>query len=35
VLEGEECGLSIDTSVAIEVGDELEFFTTEEKQRTL
>jgi translation initiation factor IF-2 len=35
VLESEECGLSIDTNIGIDVGDELEFFTTEERQRSL
>ncbi len=35
VLESEECGLSVDTSTGIEVGDELEFFTSEERQRSL
>lgn len=35
VLESEECGLSVNTSAKIEIGDELEFFTTEERARTL
>jgi len=35
VLEGEECGLSVDTHAAIELGDMLEFFTTAEHARTL
>lgn len=35
VLESEECGLSVDTAAAIELGDELEFYTTEERARTL
>ena len=35
VLESEECGLSVDTTAKIELGDELEFFTTEERARKL
>jgi translation initiation factor IF-2 len=35
VTEGEQCGLSVATTTAIEVGDTLEFFTTEMRARTL
>ncbi|HSX14449.1 MAG TPA: translation initiation factor IF-2 [Candidatus Saccharimonadales bacterium] len=35
VLEGEECGLSLNTTTNIELGDELEFYTTEERSRSL
>jgi translation initiation factor IF-2 len=34
-VEGEQCGLSVATTTPIEVGDHLEFFTTEERARTL
>jgi translation initiation factor IF-2 len=34
-LEGETCGLNVATSTAIELGDQLEFFTREERARTL
>ena len=35
VFEGEMCGMSVTTTVAIEMGDTLEFYTTESKARTL
>ncbi len=35
VFEGEQCGLSVATSAPIEVGNILEFYTTEERQRHL
>jgi len=35
VFEGETCGMSVATHVVIELGDHLEFFTREEKARTL
>ncbi|MBW4062207.1 translation initiation factor IF-2 [Candidatus Saccharibacteria bacterium] len=35
VFEGEMCGMSVTTTVAIEIGDTLEFYTTESKARTL
>jgi translation initiation factor IF-2 len=34
-VEGEQCGLNIATSNGIKVGDKLEFFTTEERARSL
>ncbi len=34
-VEGETCGLNVATSVGIELGDHLEFFTREERARTL
>ncbi len=34
-VEGEQCGLNVTTATAIEVDDRLEFFTTEERQRSL
>ncbi|MDB5178922.1 MAG: translation initiation factor [Patescibacteria group bacterium] len=34
-FEGETCGLNVATSIAIELGDTLEFFTVETKARTL
>jgi translation initiation factor IF-2 len=34
-VEGEQCGLNVTTTTAIEVGDRLEFYTTEERQRSL
>jgi translation initiation factor IF-2 len=34
-FEGETCGMNVATNVAIELGDSLEFFTTESKSRTL
>jgi translation initiation factor IF-2 len=34
-VEGEQCGLNIATHTAIEIGDKLEFFTTEERARRL
>lgn len=35
VVEGEQCGLNIAVNSAIEVGDQLEFFRTETRQRSL
>lgn len=35
VVEGEQCGLSVATTTAIEIGDTLEFFRTETRARTL
>jgi translation initiation factor IF-2 len=35
VFEGEMCGMSVTTMVGIELGDTLEFYTTESKARTL
>lgn len=35
VFEGETCGMNVATSVAIELKDELEFYTVESKARTL
>lgn len=35
VVEGEECGLSVETKTPINVGDELVFYSTESKPRTL
>ncbi len=35
VVEGEQCGMSVATALPIEIGDTLEFFTTETRQRTL
>jgi translation initiation factor IF-2 len=35
VVEGETCGMSVATSTAIELGDEIEFFTREERARSL
>ena len=35
VFEGEMCGTSVATTTPIEIGDVLEFFTTESKARTL
>ncbi len=35
VVEGEECGLSLDTKTPIKVGDELVFISTEKKPRKL
>jgi translation initiation factor IF-2 len=35
VLEGEQCGLEVGTDQKIEVGDQLVFFSTEEKARRL
>lgn len=35
IVEGEQCGMKLATDVAVEVGDVLEFFTTETKARTL
>lgn len=34
-VEGEECGLSVDTHTPILVGDRLEFYSVEERARTL
>ncbi len=34
-FEGETCGMNVTTSVAIEMGDSLEFYTVETKSRTL
>ena len=34
-VEGEQCGLNIATNTAIQIDDRLEFFQTEERQRTL
>ncbi len=34
-VEGEQCGLNVNTTATIEVDDRLEFFTTEERERTL
>jgi translation initiation factor IF-2 len=34
VFEGEMCGMSVSTNVAIEMGDVLEFYTTESRART-
>jgi len=34
-MEGETCGLNVATTTAIELGDKLEFFTREERARTL
>lgn len=34
-VENEQCGLSITTSNGIKVGDKLQFFTTEERRRSL
>ncbi|MBW3538529.1 translation initiation factor IF-2 [Candidatus Parcubacteria bacterium] len=35
VFEGEQCGMSVATSTPIEIGDTLEFYTTETRARTL
>jgi translation initiation factor IF-2 len=35
VIEGEQCGMRVTTNVVIEVGDHLEFYTTEMRARTL
>jgi translation initiation factor IF-2 len=35
VVEGETCGMNVATSAAIELGDELEFFTREQRARSL
>jgi translation initiation factor IF-2 len=35
VVEGETCGMSVATGTPIELGDEIEFFTREERARTL
>lgn len=35
VVEGEECGLSVETKTPITVGDELVFYSTESKARKL
>jgi len=34
-FEGETCGMSVATTAAIELGDKIEFYTREEKARTL
>jgi translation initiation factor IF-2 len=34
-FEGETCGLNVSTGVVIELGDTLEFYTTETKSRML
>ncbi|HUC20110.1 MAG TPA: hypothetical protein VMR98_01285, partial [Candidatus Polarisedimenticolaceae bacterium] len=34
-VEGEQCGVNVNTTSAIQIDDRLEFFTTEERQRTL
>jgi translation initiation factor IF-2 len=35
VVEGEECGLSVETKTPITLGDELSFYSTETKARKL
>lgn len=35
VYEGDMCGMDVETTTPIELGDKLEFFTTESKARTL
>jgi translation initiation factor IF-2 len=35
VTEGEQCGLSLATTTPVEIGDTIEFYTTESKARTL
>jgi translation initiation factor IF-2 len=35
VVEGEQCGMSVATTSAIEIGNTLEFYTTETRARTL